>query len=350
MIAKVKKITIKDVAKEAGVSIATVSFVLNNRPGQVISEPVKKKVLKAARMLNYHPSAIAAALASKRPGNIAIVFYKSEDLVSNLYYSFVLEGAIREAAKMSFNMMFSYMDDDWDTNGDLPKVVREGSTEGVIFIKEIHPDMVRSIEQRGISVVLVDHYPPMENVNAIEIDNFRGGQLAVEHLSALGHRDMVYLYANADRPSIRGRLDGFEAAMHAAQLPFDATHNLSECDVFTFVSACDRATELLSAPTRPTALICANDELAAGAIKAANRLKLRIPQDVSIIGFDNITMGNYTDPTLTTISGDKEGLGARAVRRLVNVVKDRNNDEKAVLEVVPVELILRESTGPVPVK
>ncbi len=346
MAVKVKKSTIKDVAREAGVSIATVSFVLNNRPGQVISEPVRKRVMKVAHELNYHPSAIAAGLASRRPGNIAIVFYKSEDLVSNLYYSFVLEGAIREAAKLSVNIMFSYMDEDWEERGDLPRVVREGSTAGVIFIKEIHPDMVRDIERRGVPVVLVDHYPLMDKVNAVEIDNFRGGQLPVEHLVELGHRDIVYLYSNEDRPSIRSRLEGFEAAMRKADIAFSETSHLRKCREFTFYSARDLAMDLLQQKDRPSAIVCANDELAGGVLRAAQRLNIKVPDELSVVGFDNITMGYYTDPTLTTVSGDKEGLGAHAVRRLMNAVHEQ---ESAVLmEILPVELIVRDSTGPAP--
>ena len=345
MAARVKKTTIKDVAKEAGVSIATVSFVLNNRPGQVISQPVKRKVFEAAQKLNYHPSAIAAGLASKRPGNIAIVFYGNEDLVSNLYYSFVLQGAIREAARLSVNIMFSYMEEDWERNGELPKVVREGSTAGVIFIKQIHPDMVRDIERRGVPVVLVDHYPQMENVKAFEIDNFRGGQLPVEHLVALGHRDIAYIFASADRPSIRGRLDGFEDAMKRALLPVSAD-NYWECEEFTFYSARDLAMVKLLEENRPTAIVAANDELASGVLRAAQLLNIKVPDELSVVGFDNITMGNYTEPSLTTVSGDKEELGARAVRRLVEAVNE--NEDEALMEILPVELIVRNSTGPVP--
>ncbi|MBN2718050.1 MAG: LacI family DNA-binding transcriptional regulator [Deltaproteobacteria bacterium] len=337
-----KKSTIKDVAREAGVSIATVSFVLNNRPGQVISEPVKQRVFEVARQLNYHPSALAAGLASRKPGNIAIVFYKDGDLVSNLYYSFVLEGAIREAARMSVNIMFSYVDEDWETSGELPKVVREGSTAGVIFINQVHPDMVRDIERRGVPVVLVDHYPQIQGVNAIEIDNFRGGQLPVEHLVALGHRNIAYVYAKADRPSIRGRLDGFQAAIRRG----GASEILWECEEFTFYAARDLAMKKLPQSDRPTAIVAANDELASGVLRAAKHLSIKVPDELSVVGFDNITMGFYTDPPLTTVGGDKEGLGAHAVRRLVDAVQERAASVST--EVLPVALVVRGSTGPVP--
>jgi len=102
-----KKPTIKDVASRAGVSIATVSFVLNKHPGEVISEGVKKKVWAAARALDYHPSATAAGLARKRTRNVAIIFYKDEETISNQFYSFVIQGAIKEAIEKHYNLLFS---------------------------------------------------------------------------------------------------------------------------------------------------------------------------------------------------------------------------------------------------
>lgn len=144
-----KKSTIKDVAKEAGVSIATVSFVLNDTPGQVISEKVKTRVHKVAKQLNYHPLAAASGLARKHTSNIAIIFYREEGLISNQYYSFVVQGAVKEAMKQEYNLLFSYFKDEYKRGSTLPKVVRENNTEGVIFIKEIHPQLVQDIESRA---------------------------------------------------------------------------------------------------------------------------------------------------------------------------------------------------------
>ncbi|MBN2531233.1 MAG: substrate-binding domain-containing protein, partial [Deltaproteobacteria bacterium] len=229
----------------------------------------------------------------------------------------------------------------------LPRVVRDGSTAGVIFITETHPDMVRDIERRGIPVVLVDYYPHMANVNSVEIDNFRGGQLPVEHLVSLGHTRLAYVYANAERPSIRGRVDGFVSAIKEAGLSFSPQRQLWECDAFTFYAARDLAMEKLRIKNRPTAIACANDELAGGVLRAAQRLNIKVPDELSVVGFDNITMGYYTEPALTTVGGDKEGLGARAVRRLVSAVHERDRSN-VHLEVLPVELIVRGSTGPAP--
>ncbi len=342
----VKKPTIKDVARRAGVSIATVSFVLNNSPGQVISEPVKKKVMKAAKALNYHPSAIAAGLASRRTGNIAIVFYRSPDLISNQYYSFVLEGAIREAARRGYNLFFSYVDAEYGAAEELPKVVREGNTDGVIFVKQVHPQMVRDIESRAIPVVVIDHFPRTSDVNAIEIDNFRGAEMAAEHLIALGHRRIACLFACGDRPSIQGRLDGYRHAMELAGIPLHDRDSLVDCGDLGFEAGLESALHLLSRKRRPTAILCVNDELAAGVLRAAHGAGLSVPSDLSVTGFDNITMSRFTDPPITTVSGDKEELGAHAIRRLVEIIARKSADK--IQEVLPVSLIVRNSTAVAP--
>ena len=327
-------------AREAGVSIATVSFVLNDTPGQVISSKVKKKVEAAAKKLDYHPSAAASGLARKRTGNITIVFYRRDDLISNNYYSFVVQGAVKEAMRRELNLMFSYIDSEYVKDAALPKVVRERNTEGAIFIHAIEPRLVKDIEARGIPVVAVDCYPKMAGVNAITVDDLEGGRLAVRHLAALGHRHLGVVHAAADRPSIEGRIRGYREAAAAAGIKLTDTR----CDSITFESSLAQTRRLLGRKTRPTGILCINDEMAAGAIRAAHSLGLSVPRDVSIVGFDNIQMGNYIVPSLSTIGSDKEKLGERAVTRLVELMADKKSP--AVQEVLPVALVARESTGP----
>jgi LacI family transcriptional regulator len=140
-----ERITIKTVAEAAGVSIATVSFVLNKRPGQVISEPVRKKVLAAARELNYAPSAAAATLARKQTTNVAIVFYQNDHLITNQFYSFVVQGTIKEAAANEYNIMFSFMHDEFKDYSDLSKVIREKNAEGVLFVQQVSTLLIEEL-------------------------------------------------------------------------------------------------------------------------------------------------------------------------------------------------------------
>src|SRR5271170_6138011 len=117
--------TIKDVAKKAGVSITTVSFVLNNRADVVISEEVKKRVLKVARDMDYHPSAMAAGLAGKRTRNLGVIFYQQDYIISNPFYSFVISGIVKETNEKGFNLFFSYVDTAYDGYQSLPQIIRE---------------------------------------------------------------------------------------------------------------------------------------------------------------------------------------------------------------------------------
>ena len=338
-----KRPTIKDVAKQAGVSIATVSFVLNNHPGEVISEKVKKRVWAAARQLEYHPSAAAAGLARKRTRNVAIVFYLDDSTVSNQFYSFVIQGAIKEAMLREHHLLFSFIDHPYKTVGDLPKVIREHNAEGVMFIQHTHPKLVRDIQQRGFPVVAVDHHPPVKDLDSLQIDNRRGGELAAEHLLELGHARLAVLQAAVDRPSIAERVQGFRMALEAHGVAFAPRANVIDCDSLTFESAHERMLGVLRTNRDLTALFCANDEMAAGAIRAAYESGLDVPGDLSVVGFDDIIMSRYTHPPLTTVGVDKEQLGRRAMSRLLDLVEGK--DGKCRRETVPVALVVRRSTA-----
>jgi DNA-binding LacI/PurR family transcriptional regulator len=338
-----KQPTIRDVAKKAGVSTATVSFVLNKHRGEAISERVRKRVLAAARALDYHPSAAAAGLARKRTRNVAIIFYRDEDLISNQFYSFVVQGAIKEAMDQDYNLLFSYIKKAYKGYSDLPKIVREKNTEGVVFMRMIDPKIVRAIQARGIFVVAIDHYPEMKGVDSLHIDNRTGGHLAAEHLIELEHERLAMLIAAADRPSISERLEGFRQGLKEHGLIFNRRSNLFAARSLTFEGGYQAALKLLQRKQRPTALFCANDEMAAGAVRAAHELGLEVPKDLSVVGFDDITMADYTDPPLTTVGVVKEFMGRRAIARLLERVEGADSQIKQ--EVVPVRLVLRQSTS-----
>jgi LacI family transcriptional regulator len=341
-----KAATIKDVAKKAGVSIATVSFVLNERSGQSISEEVKRRVHRAVRQLNYHPNAAAAGLARKRTRNVAIIFYREESLIANQFYSFVIQGAIKQAIESEYNLLFSYVEGSYEGVQDLPKIVREKNVEGALFMQRIHPQLIKDIQARGVPVVAIDIYPQLKNVNSLEIDNRRGGMLAAEHLIRLGHRSVAFLQAAADRPSIAERGEGFALGLIKQDVQFSPKSHVLECRSLTFEAGYEKALAILPRKRRPTGLFCANDEMAAGVLRAAHELGLKVPDVLSVVGFDDITMSNYTDPPLTTISVVKEHLGRRGMTRLLELVE--GTDQEVKHELVPVELMVRRSTAAPP--
>ena len=338
-----KKATIKDVALKAGVSIATVSFVLNKRPGQAISEQVAKRVLQAAEEINYHPNAAAAGLARKRSRNVAIVFYRESQLISNQFYSFVIEGAIRTAIERDYNLLFTFVETNYRDSRDLPKVIREANAEGALFMRRIEPRMVRDIQARGIPVVAVDQYPHFASVDSLGIDNVTGATLATEHLLELGHERIVFMRAARQRPSIAERGRGFRNALKAAGIACRNSTHIWEAPSLNFRGAYSAACELLAKRPRPTAVFCANDEVAAAVIRAGHEAGLRIPEQLSVVGFDDITMSSYTNPPLTTVGVAKQELGALAMLRLLELVE--TGEQPARQALVPVQLVVRGSTA-----
>jgi LacI family transcriptional regulator len=339
------KPTIRDVAKKAGVSIATVSYVMNDNSGEVISEQVKRRVWSAVRALNYHRAAAAVNLATQRTRNIGVILNPGQSDVTNPFYSFVIQGIIREAMERDYNLLFSYVESKYRDNRDLPKVIREANVAGVIFVGRICPAMVCDIRDAGTPVVAVDHYPKIKKVASIQIDNLGGGVLAAKHLVGLGHERLAFVGYVKEIASIVQRGEGFVQALD--QLGVGAAHRiLIPCDSLAFHEGHQRSRELLQSNRRPTAIFCANDEVAAGVLRAAHELGYSVPRYVSVVGFDDIIMANYTDPPLTTVGVGKEQMGRRAAARLLDMVEGRRSDTRE--DLVPVELVVRSSTATPP--
>ncbi len=341
-----KRVTIKSVAEAAGVSIATVSFVLNDRPGQVISPPVRQRVLETARRLNYAPSAAAAGLARKQTANVAILFYRNDHLITNQLYSFVVQGAIKEASAREYNVLFSFMQHEFQDYNDLPKVVREKNAEGVLFIQDVSEPLFRELTSRGIRAVAVDSHPHVDGLDAIYADNETGARLAAAHLIELGHQSIAFLHASADRPSISERSRAFVAELTARGLTTGLERPFIEAEELTFQAGYRAAREALRQRPSLTGIACANDELAAGVIRASRELGRRVPQDLSIVGFDDIIMARYLDPPLSTITYDREAMGRWAMSRLLEQVQ--GNDVSVPPKRLAVEVVQRASSGPAP--
>jgi DNA-binding LacI/PurR family transcriptional regulator len=341
-----KRPTIRDVAEKAGVSIATVSFVLNKRPGEAISERVRKRVTKAAEQLAYHPSASARGLATQRTRNLALVSYRDPSAIANPFYSFVVQGIIKETTRREYNLLFSFVDDIYEGAKDLPQAVRERNAEGVLVMHLTSKEMATDIQQLGVPIAAIDVYPHLDDAFCVDIDNVQGAKLATNHLLELGHRRLGFIYGAPERVSIAQRADGFREALAEAGLGRASASALYECEQLNHDSGYARAKELLASPKPPTGIVCANDELAAGVLRAAYELGVSVPRQLSVVGFDNIVMSDYSNPPLTTVGIDKEEMGRRAVAGLLDLVEKKATS----LEVVRmhVDLVVRKSTGPAP--
>ena len=334
--------TIRDVAQRAGVSTATVSFVLNKNPKEVISEKVQKRVLEAARELNYHASAAASGLKRKSTHNVGVIFYRHDDAIANPFYSFVVQGAVKEALERNYNLLFAFIESTYTGFDDLPKVIREKNVEGVLFMRHTYPKMIRDIQSLEIPIVAVDNFPRIRNIDSMQIDNRRGGQLAAEHLIELGHKRLACLGPAHAPPSVEERLLGFRQGLEKHDRKWSAQSFIAS-KALTFEAAHDAALGALTKNKQLTAIFCANDEMAAGVLRAARESGRALPDDLSVVGFDDITMANYLDPPLTTIGVVKEHMGHRAMSRLIDLVE--GSDRKVKTELAPVTLVIRASTA-----
>jgi DNA-binding LacI/PurR family transcriptional regulator len=335
--------TIRDVAERASVSTATVSFVLNNNPNEVISDKVKKRVWAVARALNYHPNAAASGLKRKHTRNVALIFYKADGAIANPFYSFVVQGAVKEAIEKNYNLLFSYIESRYTGFADLPQIIREKNAEGVLFMRHTYPKMIKDIQSLGIPIVAVDNMPRVKGINTTQIDNKSGGGLAADHLFQLGHQHIAFLTPAVAPPSIEERLVGFRLGFERNDRKFSTKANVIHCEAFSYESAYETMRLELAKNRALTGVFCANDEMAAGVLRAAREAGRNVPADLSVIGFDDITMSNYVDPPLTTVGVVKEHMGRRAMTRLLELVEA--TDTKVKTELIPVDLVIRGSTA-----
>jgi LacI family transcriptional regulator len=334
------KPTIRDVAREAGVSIATVSYVLNGNVNEDISAPVRERVREAVRKLDYHRAASAVSLATRRSRNVGIIVCPVHSDVTNPFYSFVIDGVIREVTDRRYNLLFAYIDSSEDGPAEVPQMIRESNVAGVLFVGRVDRAMVLQSARLGMRVVTIDPGVAIEGVPSVRIADCSGGRIAARHLLELGHRQMAFVGLVPSVLSIADRHKGFRAALAEAgpAVQLEAVR----CPL-TYEESYAHVCRLLDTSRPITAIFGANDEVAAGAIRAARERGRAVPADLSVVGFDDIIMARYTDPPLTTVAVPKESLGRRAAAMLVNAIDGECTGQ--LDEVVPVALITRESTA-----
>lgn len=327
-------LTIKDIARFANVSQSTVSKALNNRPD--VSEKTKKHVLEIAQHYHFTPNAFGKGLKRRITENVGVIFCRElQPLSGNPFYSRVLEGIEGEIAINNYNLILHLIPEDY--KNDLPKMVRERQVDGLILVGVLKQDFINGIVSKNIPVVLVDPKTLTENVSQVLIDNEHGAFIATQYLIRLGHRRIGFISGDLERLSFKQRYDGYIKSLKYSNVPFDSelvsTGGLEQ--------GYEHVKKLLDLPDKPTAIFAANDINAIYGYKAIKDLNLIVPDNISIIGFDDIELSKISSPPLTTIRVYKEELGSIAVRTLLKIINDEI--EKATTTIVPIKLIERES-------
>lgn len=338
--------TIDDVAALAGVGRATVSRALNDQAN--VSARMRERVMRAVAALDYRVNPQARSLASRNSTALALINCAALDAEPNSYYFAAIElGALRAAAVAGFALSTFNVDAEDPQRGDkVIELFESGGTAGLILTPPLSDDagLARALIERGCPVVCIS---PSDEVRAlvsgVGFDEQAAGKEIARHVLALGHRRFGYLLGIEGHLSAEKRFAGFLAALDEAGLGREAVVALR--GDFSFRSGVELADVLLDRTDRPTALVCANDDMAVGALFTANRRHVAVPSELSIVGFDDAPISGHIWPPLTTVHQPIRRIAARAVEQLVEMVMRGPADEPPRFESIAYHVVVRESVA-----
>ena len=330
-------VTIKDIAEKAEVSISTVSKSLNDKGG--VSPVTRQKVLNIAKEMGYFSFHSQANLKTH---NIAFLMSRNHiPIFNNPFYTRVIAGVEIEVENFDYNLLVSTIILDALDNKEVPAIISQNKVDGLILAgADINQKMIRAIEKLKFPTVLVDNYLSSPIMDSIVSDNFSGAMKAVNYLISMGHKNIGYAGGPLSHPSFEERYKAFKLEMMENDLEINS-HFVKIKSEFGQDMDQKLAKEFLKEEKLPTAIFAANDATAIGLLQTFNKYGVKVPQDISIIGFDNIELTAFTSPSISTISVDKEGMGQEAARKLFERIQ--NPEKKSTKSVIPTELIERES-------
>ena len=332
--------TIRDVAKKAGLSLSTVSLVLNKKG--YVSEPTKEKVLSIIKELDYHPQPSARGLASKLSGNIGFILTDEHSSQSEPFYTRIFLGSELEARKHNYYILLTTVGKNIKQTDEMPRFLFDNNVDGVIIAGKIGVSWIEYIAKKNIPLLLIDFVAP--RISSITIDNKAGAELVMQHFLEGGHKKIGFIGGDIKHPSVQERYLKYRSMLlNAGISPNERWENVDQANT-TMVDGYEAAKKIFSHnENKPTAIFAANDAMGIGCMRYLTEKGLKVPNDVAIVGFDNIEAGLHVDPPLTTVNVHREEMGSLAVRRMVEMIRDKT--AVVTKTVTPVELVLRESCG-----
>lgn len=330
---------IEDVAAAARVSTATVSRVLN---GQSVREPARSRVHAAVAALGYVPNAGARALTLHRTGTVGAIV----PTLDNAIFAKAIDALQRRLAQDRLQLLIATSD--YDTSAEDSQgrtLVARGVDALVLCGHGQRPQLLDFLRRRGLPFVHVMTLGDDEADLSVGFDNRRAMARAARHLLELGHRRIAMLAGvTRDNDRARARVEGAREALRAAGLALPAERIVERR--YALADARDGLRRLMAARPQPTAVLCGNDVLAFGALLEAHHLGMRVPDELSIVGFDDLELARHVSPALTTMRVPSETMWTLAAERLIGALRGENVPRRTELEV---ELIVRESTARAPV-
>jgi len=327
-------LTIEDIAKLAGVSKATVSYVLNDKPG--VSEELRLKIKKIIEDCNYVPNSAARGLAGEKTHFIGLVIPD----VSDMFYANIIRGVEKTSNKHNYLLNL------YTTHGEEEKerrvigLINSSMVDGLIIMAYyIKDNFVDFLKNEGIPFVFIDYPTKDEDIYTVVVDNETGAFEATEYLISLGHEKIAFLEGHEAAWDSKARFMGFLKALTANSIEFNPL--LIEKGDFTREGGYKATKRLLEKREEFTAIFSSNDQMAIGAVRALKEKGLKVPEDVSIVGFDNIEASSIIDPPLTTVMQPIYEMGKKATEILLRLINGENIERKNFL--LKTKLIKRSS-------
>lgn len=327
----------KDLASELGVSIATVSRALRSSPE--IGKEMQQKVKELAKQLNYRPNPFARSLRREAPKVIGVVV---PNLVTH-YYSALLDGIEDEALKAGYSIINANSHEDCKAEAKAIDNFIGLHVEGIIAcLAQSTTDYSHfdEISSMGIPLVFLGRTCLTERFSCVTANGDEAAQRATQHLIDTGSRRIAFIGGPNHLDMVRRRKHGYLEALRENKLPIDRT--LVACGKIDYAVALQAATQLLERPDRPDAILAFNDIITFAAFNAIKRLRLRIPEDVALIGFTDDVHAEYVTPRLSAIADQSHEMGMKACQLLLKAI---DGDTKIYKEIVPQRLIIRESSA-----
>lgn len=344
-------VTLKDIAKQAGVSISTVSRIINNDPNKKASKETSDKVWRIVQELGYLPNQNARKLikghteeSPMQTKAIGCIFTSTADTYTDPFFSQIAMGIQQEVSNRGYVMGYSFSSYDM-TDAALYNNISMNQVDGAIILGRFSKDVLKFFKTNIKNLVYAGVNYVDAGFDEVICDGYKGACKAIEHLISLGHKEIGFIGTVGDH-SISSVVN--EHRYRAYLDTLSQNHiNIDKdiiCDTeLSTLDAYESTKELLKKVTSPTAFFCANDAVAIGAMKAIHEAGLKIPDDIAIVGLDDIEMASYVQPPLTTIHVPKEELGRFAVKILIDRIE--GGHEMPVRLDIPFELIVRESCG-----
>ncbi len=334
-----RPVSLRDVAKQAAVSVATVSMVLNDNPR--ISRATHMHVQRVIDKLGYKPNRLAQSLSSKYTQVLAIIIPALRHAFADSYFGEVISGVCDRAGKLGYKVILEQAKPEYIKTKQHLEIFERRYVDGVVCmgVNDRH-SFLEEFADRRYPLVVVDNYFPQWNLDHVVCDYRGGAEQAMNYLLQLGHQKVGLIYAAPEIRTSRDKIEVYESKVLAAGLKPE--QSLRADGKFTEAGGATAMESLLAKHPDVTAVLAGNDKMAIGALHYLNRCRIQVPQQISIIGFDDMQQAAFANPSLTTVHLPLYEVGQTACERLIERIRGKTD---RVAQVLPTHLVVRESTG-----